>query len=135
RLHAAAVLERRHRRARKLGRRLAEATIEERHQLRIRLKKLRYAAEFTAGLHPGRPAARYARRLARLQDTLGHLNDVANAEGQLAVLLSRLGAAETDDEPRVVGFAEGWVAHSAHVELARLPARWERFADAARFWR
>jgi triphosphatase len=135
RLHAAALLERRHRRARKLGRRLAEATIEERHQLRIRLKKLRYAAEFTAGLHPGRPAARYARRLARLQDALGHLNDVANAEHQLAALLARLGPAAPADAPRAAGFAEGWVAHSAHVELARLPARWARFEEAARFWR
>jgi inorganic triphosphatase YgiF len=135
RLHAAGVLERRHRRARKLGRRLAEATVEERHQLRIRLKKLRYAAEFTACLYPGRRAPRYARRLARLQDALGHLNDVANAERQLDALLSRLGAAASPGAARAAGLAEGWVAHSAHAELAQLPARWKRFEDAARFWR
>jgi inorganic triphosphatase YgiF len=135
RTYAAAVLERRHRRARKLGRRLAEAGVEERHRLRIRLKKLRYAAEFGASLFPERRADRYARRLARLQDALGHLNDVANAERQLAALGERLGPDAPADAPRAVGFAEGWVAHSAHVELARLPARWERFERAARFWR
>lgn len=133
--HAAEVLERRHRRARKLGRHVAEAAPEERHQLRIRLKKLRYAAEFAAGLYPGRAAERYARRLARLQDALGHLNDVANAERQLAALLARLGSGAAAGVPRAAGFAEGWVAHSAHVELARLPARWKRFERAARFWR
>lgn len=135
RLYAAPVLERRHRRARRLGRRLAEASPEERHRLRIRLKKLRYAAEFTACLYRGRRAERYARRLARLQDALGHLNDVANAERQLAALLARLGAAAPAGTAHAAGFAEGWVAHSAHAELARLPARWERFERAERFWR
>jgi triphosphatase len=135
RLYAAGVLERRHRRARQLGRRLAEAATEERHQLRIRLKKLRYAAEFTACLHPGRKAERYARRLSRLQDALGHLNDVANADRQLAALLTRMGAVAPAGAQRAAGFAEGWVAHSAHAELARLPARWQRFERAARFWR
>jgi len=135
RLYAAPLLERRHRRARRLGRRLAGASSEERHRLRIRLKKLRYAAEFTACLYPGRRAERYARRLARLQDALGHLNDVATAERQLAALLERLGPAAPAGLPHAAGFAEGWVAHSAHAELARLPARWERFEDAARFWR
>jgi CHAD domain-containing protein len=135
RLYAAGVLERRHRRARKLGRRLAEATAEERHRLRIRLKKLRYAAEFSASLYPGRRARRYARRLADLQDALGHLNDVANAERQLDALLARLGRAAPAGAPRAAGFAAGWGARSASAELARLPARWERFADAARFWR
>jgi inorganic triphosphatase YgiF len=135
RLYAAPLLERRHRRARKLGRRLAGASSEERHRLRIELKKQRYAAEFAACLYPGRRAERYARRLARLQDALGHLNDVATAERQLAALLARLGPDAPPGAARAAGFAEGWVAHSAHRELARLPARWERFEDAARFWR
>lgn len=129
---AAPVLEQRHRRARKLGRRLPEASPADRHRLRIRLKKLRYAAEFAACLHPGRRAERYAKRLARLQDALGHLNDVANAERQLAILL---GPAPPADAPHAAGFVEGWLAHSAHVEAARLAALWERFEAAPRFWR
>jgi triphosphatase len=134
-LFVAPLLERRHKRARRLGRHLAEASTEERHRLRIRLKKLRYAAEFTACLHPGKQAERYARRLARLQDALGHLNDVANAERQLGAALTRLGEAPSLESVRAAGFAAGWVAHSAHVELARLPKRWERFEAVGRFWR
>jgi inorganic triphosphatase YgiF len=133
--YAAEVLERRHRRARKLGRRLAEASPPDRHRLRVQLKKLRYAAEFTACLHPGRRAERYAKRLARLQDLLGHLNDVANAERQLAALLPRLDAAAPAGAARAAGFVDGWLAHSAHAAAARLPERWERFEDAPRPWR
>lgn len=134
-LFVAPLLERRHKRVRRLGRHLADASIEERHRLRIRLKKLRYAAEFTACLHSGSHAERYARRLARLQDALGHLNDVANADRQLAAALARLGNTPSLETVRAAGFAAGWVAHSAHVELARLPKRWERFEAAGRFWR
>ncbi len=49
-----------------LARHLAAAPPERRHQLRIQLKKLRYAAEFTSSLFPGKQANRYARRLAAL---------------------------------------------------------------------
>ena len=134
-LFVAPLLERRHKRVRRLGRHLAEASIEERHRLRIRLKKLRYAAEFTSSLHPGNHAERYAQRLARLQDALGHLNDVANADRQLAGALARLGNPPSLEIVRAAGFVAGWVAHSAEVELARLPERWERFEAAGRFWR
>lgn len=135
RAYGARALERRHRRACRLGRRLGEATAQERHRLRIRLKKLRYAAEFTACLYPGRRAERYAKRLARLQDALGFLNDVANAERQLDALLVRLGPDAPAGASRTVGFVEGWLARSAHAEAARLPGRWKRFAATRRFWR
>jgi inorganic triphosphatase YgiF len=134
-LFVAPLLERRHRRAMRLGRRLAEASTEERHRLRIRLKKLRYAAEFAACLHSGREAERYARRLAGLQDALGHLNDVANAERQIDAALERLGESVSNAESRAAGFVAGWVAHSAQRELTRLPKRWRRFESAGRFWR
>jgi inorganic triphosphatase YgiF len=132
---SAARLERRHRKARKAGRGLAEATAAERHLLRIRLKKLRYAAEFAGALYPGRRAERYARRLARLQDALGHLNDVALAEHRLEELVAGPGPPELAGEAsRAAGFARGWLAHSARVELEGLPERWRRFEAAGRFW-
>jgi inorganic triphosphatase YgiF len=129
-------LERRHRKARRLGRRLAQATPEERHRLRIRLKKLRYAAEFSAPLHPGRRAERYARRLARLQDTLGHLNDVVLAEARLAELVRSAPreAAEAAELRGAAGFVSGWLAHSAQRAVEDLPRRWQRFEKAGRFW-
>lgn len=44
------------------------------HRLRVRVKRLRDAVEFTSVLY-GKPARRYARKLVRLQDELGRIQD------------------------------------------------------------
>jgi inorganic triphosphatase YgiF len=79
--HAEEELTRRWRKIRKRGRKLAILEPEERHKLRIEIKKLRYAAEFFDSLYKG-AAARKAKKAARevleaLQETLGELNDIA----------------------------------------------------------
>jgi inorganic triphosphatase YgiF len=130
---SARLLERRHRKARRLGRHLAQASSRERHRLRIQLKKLRYAAEFFRSLHPGQRTERYIGRLADLQDVLGELNDAATADRVLGALLSRL-------EPAPVyfhaaGLASGWKAHSAERRSRRLMKLWKAFEDATPFWR
>ena len=130
--YAALRLERRHRKARKHARDVANATPIARHQLRIQLKKLRYAAEFTHALFPGKRADRYARRLAALQDALGVVNDAAVAERVAGDLVQRLGAAP--DLERAAGFLAGWAGHAADREIAALPALWKRFEDVGRFW-
>ena len=52
---------------------------EERHQLRIEVKKLRYALEFVEPLHVevGSRQKRFAKAVEALQDALGVLNDLA----------------------------------------------------------
>jgi triphosphatase len=79
--HAEEELTRRWRKIRKRGKNLAVLEPEDRHQLRIEIKKLRYAAEFFESLFKG-SAARKAKKSARevlesLQETLGELNDIA----------------------------------------------------------
>jgi triphosphatase len=78
---AAEQLRRRSRRVRKRGRRLAELDANRRHKLRIRVKKLRYAAEFFTGLFEAKKAIRRQKKfksaLKRLQGGLGDLNDIA----------------------------------------------------------
>ncbi|MBI5860698.1 MAG: CHAD domain-containing protein [Rhodocyclales bacterium] len=49
------------------------------HALRIAVKRLRYALEFLAPLTRGTSSRRTLRRLAGTQDTLGQLNDLAQA--------------------------------------------------------
>ena len=49
------------------------------HAIRLRAKRLRYAAEIFAPLYPGKVTHRFIRRLSRLQDRLGALNDGAVA--------------------------------------------------------
>lgn len=66
------------------GRHLAKLTDSERHRLRIKVKKLRYAVGFFASLQSeGEGAAgknALAQALGRLQDSLGELNDMAMAQ-------------------------------------------------------
>lgn len=130
--YASMRLERRHRKARKLARRVAAGAPELRHLLRIQLKKLRYAAEFSQGLFPVRKAQRYARRLAALQDALGVANDALVAERIAGELAGRLGAGP--DALRAAGFLTGWAAYAADREIAALPKLWERFENVGRFW-
>lgn len=59
----------------KRGRRLKEASPEERHRVRIAAKRARYAAEFFASLYPGKRVRPYVAALTALQRELGALND------------------------------------------------------------
>jgi triphosphatase len=65
----------------KRGRNLVELDPEERHQVRIEIKKLRYATEFFESLFRGGGAKKRKRAalstLEALQETLGELNDIA----------------------------------------------------------
>lgn len=55
---------------------------DERHELRIEIKKLRYALDFVLPLHTdaGRKQKQFYKSVERLQDSLGTLNDVVTAE-------------------------------------------------------
>ena len=76
---AAALLDRRMRKAHKDSAKLQDMTAAERHKFRIRMKKLRYAAEFVESLFPnkrGRKAlTRLSKHAKKIQDALGSLND------------------------------------------------------------
>jgi triphosphatase len=81
---AAKLLDRRVRKSRKQGRHLDELTAHGRHKLRIKLKKLRYAVGFFESLYPKKAhdeLETLSKRLKKLQDALGALNDfVAHQE-------------------------------------------------------
>lgn len=49
------------------------------HELRIAIKRLRYAIEFFGPMIPGGAGTRIVKRLAGLQEELGQLNDLASA--------------------------------------------------------
>jgi len=131
----AELLERRLKKARKLGRGLAKRSAEERHRLRIELKKLRYAGEFLGSLYPEAPTRRSLQRLAELQDTLGALNDVAMAERWLHTLADHLGPEWNARHERAAGFVTGWTSQEAERRLARLTRQWKAFRRARPFWR
>ena len=120
------ILEPQHRKLLKLGDSLADLSPEQRHQMRIRVKKLRYAGEYLGEIFTPRRTRKYLRRLVSLQDALGALNDMVVAEH----LLEQAGLAQ---DPALL-LVRGWHACKAQAQLALLPERWKAFARCKPFW-
>ncbi len=76
------MLDRFHDKVLKAGRHFKSLGVDERHALRLRAKRLRYAAEFFGGAFRGgdKRRQRYARAVKDLQNHLGELNDLAMIE-------------------------------------------------------
>ena len=127
------VLERLHRKALKKGTRFASLQPEARHDLRVTLKKLRYAAEFFLPVFAGEtPAKRYVARLSKLQNALGHANDCSATQS----LLDVAGHADsTPDLQRAAGALMGWVARDQLAVAKSLRKRWREFKATPGFWR
>jgi inorganic triphosphatase YgiF len=100
---------------------------EERHEIRIAVKKLRYATEFFAALFPPRAARRYIETLAVLQDELGVLNDAATTD----ILLQHLKAQDS----MAIGAVSGWCAHGVTVHLTSMDAAWQKYYRCRPFWK
>jgi triphosphatase len=118
------LLERRRGKLRKRSRRLTHRSPEERHRIRIAVKKLRYAAEFFGGLFTGKKARRrrkaFIAACAEFQERLGDLNDRAVA----AALIGDLGGAEPEPE-----------AADDEEALAAAKRAGRAFRKAEPFWR
>jgi len=130
-IYAASVLDRLDRRARRSLRHLGELDAESRHRARIRVKRLRYAIEFFAGLFPGRKTRRIVATLGRLQDRLGELNDIA-----VAGRLLREHAEQSGDQARLwaAGQIAGWHAGRIGDLLAAAEDGRHALDRLARFW-
>jgi len=104
-------LRSRDRQARLLAERVAELTPEERHQMRICFKKLRYAIEFFAPLFPPKRLRPNLLALTHLQDELGLINDQVTAR----ILV------EQTLEGRTPGPVHGWIAGRHELLIHELP--------------
>ncbi len=132
---AAAVLERRHRKVLKQGRRFARLSPSERHRVRIALKKLRYGIEFFADLFPQGAVGRLRKAAARMQDRLGHLNDVDVASRLVHELVDPLPDDGTAKAAALGGGQlVGWYAHQvASLEPETIKA-WKAFKKLEPSW-
>jgi triphosphatase len=130
---AAKALDKRRDRIRKDGRDLVALSPEDRHHLRIRGKKLRYAVEDLGGLFPDHPRRRerFVAATKDLQDVLGLLNDQAGRDA-----LARE-VAMTCEDPEAAFAAGRLTAGAADREtelLAEAQGAYVTFAEAKRFW-
>lgn len=132
---AATILRRPYRKLLKAARNLPEQDMAARHQVRIRLKKLRYALDFLQGVYASAEAKTFTRTLRQLQDEFGHINDVAQAARLTDELThSEDGAPAKKAATFAAGQVRGWYARTVQEADARLIAHWDAFAATRPFW-
>lgn len=126
----------RHGKALKLGRKFETLSVDDRHRVRIALKQLRYTSEFFESLHSGRKTKRYVKSLARMQDSLGHLNDVAVAERLIEeISKGAIIPSERAEIQRATGLLVGWFTRGVADAEPETVSNWKTFAAAMPFWR
>ena len=131
--HAKAELAKLRKRIKRQGAEIRQLSVPNRHRLRIRAKRLRYATEFFAAAFPG--AARAQRRteslgaLKDLQDELGALNDLAMHRDLIAEHIGEGGA--EDAAGRHLAPRE----ERAEKLLLAAERAYARFAGTKAFWK
>jgi len=125
------ILTRLHRKAIKRGAHFRRLDVGAQHDLRIDLKKLRYAAEFFLPLYASQtPAKRYVKRLVDLQASLGRARDIASARMMLHAI-------REEDRPELgvaIGVVVGWQGRDQIAVAKTLRKRWRRFKKTSAFW-
>jgi inorganic triphosphatase YgiF len=128
-------LDSRRKRAGRSAKDLAELLGDDRHRVRIELKKLRYGGAFFESLFPRKGTKTYLTALSELQDMLGAINDAYVANG----LIRRLIASEPASSRAEIAFAGGVIvgfnAERSSRAWARLVRKWPSFERLHPFWR
>ncbi len=104
---------------------------DERHKLRIAVKKLRYASDFLGPLYQGRKIAkRFAGSLDDLQEELGRYNDMATTRKIVASF-----ADDPAGRSQAAGAVLGWQAQGLALAEPRLRSAWRTFGESRPPWR
>lgn len=130
------LLSKRHNKVLKLGKRFAQLPPEDRHEVRIALKKVRYASEFFVSLYPLSRTQPYIAAMRQLQTALGSANDVATAETLTAMLVKtvRRGTKEAEAIRLGVGKVLGWHTRDSKEANVDVVALWKAFTKNRPFW-
>lgn len=108
-----------------------DAEASELHPLRKSLKKLRYSIEFLESIAPPKKPKQFLRRLKKLQDALGEINDAAMAT-RLAEGLASDKHLELAPSVAAISWSQARAARGAMKALAK---SWRAYCDEPRFWR
>ncbi len=129
---AGEIMERRWKKVAKYGGRVDSLDLEERHSMRKALKKLRYNLEFFRALHD-RPAQRFIKRLKKMQQLFGSINDMRMAHRLIPITFERRG--EDPASLAAAGYIFGRHEAAAPHVWKDAKREWEKLEDAAGFWR
>tara|TARA_R110000787_G_scaffold267457_1_gene373804 strand:- start:127 stop:1683 length:1557 start_codon:yes stop_codon:yes gene_type:complete len=133
--HCVKLLQKRDRNVRRQGRDIANLSETALHELRLAVKRLRYAVDFFESLYPKKQAKAYRKHLAGLQDGLGYLNDVAAADTLLRELALTGGDQAAPVWAHAGGLTVGWHRHAAIAAKDRLVKDMAAFLRTKPFWR
>ena len=128
------IIERRWRQAMRRSKHFAGSSLDERHRLRIALKKLRYTIELLESLFEAASVKALVKRVKGLQEGLGHLNDVATAQ-RLITELALPAEHDISDVGVAAGVVIGWHLRDLTNLEAKLSEDVRRFKKAKPFWR
>ncbi|WP_150526720.1 CYTH and CHAD domain-containing protein [Roseibium sediminis] len=130
---ASMALDKQWKRVSRFGARLDELTVPERHEMRKALKKMRYGTEFFGPLFPKQSVKPFLKRMQRLQDIFGYLNDVAMAEKLLH--LKDVSPKEAHQCAAAIGFVIGWHEATCASQWPSARRFWLDTQTIPRFWR
>lgn len=108
-------------------RELQQLSYEERHALRIRIKKLSYGLRFFGNLYSSQRMSTFTQSLSTLQEVLGSLNDIWNA-------LKIIEQLEIQNQPPGPGFLQGWYSSQEVSLLSHLQTAWTDWLAQSPFW-
>ena len=128
-----AVLDQRHGKVERRGRRIGGLDGKRLHRLRIAIKKLRYAAEFLRPAFASAAAKAYIEATVRLQGALGALND-REVAGQMVADIA-VAARPTEDVAKPLRQLAKQAASGDKRRRKRLQRAWKTFKGAEPFWR
>lgn len=121
----------RHAQVMNAGERMESLNDDELHDLRLRIKKLRYVIDFFRSLYPAKAILPWMKGLARLQEDLGALNDAV--EGPL--WLDRIAPARADAQwERAAAEATNAFKAQAQADRKKLKQHWKRLAGLDPCW-
>ena len=130
---APAMLDRRLRAVAKAAEDFDTQSPAERHQLRIAVKKLRYTAELLGGIYDAAVVRHFTEPLRRLQDDLGHANDLDVAQQIVAGFAGygKAGGRIAEAGQRVLE----WHRHRLAKGEGKTDKHLHRLLHAEPFWR
>ncbi len=130
---AAAALNKQWTKVRKRARHLRKLSIEERHELRKELKKLRYAVEFVRPLYSAKKLKPFLIHLKKLQQLFGDLNDAAMVRNRL--LQGTIAETDTKHVQRAIGWIVGASSTRAEIGWEHAQELWKSLKNTSEFWK
>ncbi|MCA8887414.1 MAG: CHAD domain-containing protein, partial [Parvularculaceae bacterium] len=128
---AARVLDRRHAKVMATAASIDFSRPADLHELRLEMKKLRYAAQTFRDAYPKGVRQPYFRAMSVLQASFGELNDAVTAQSVADKAAQGLGP----DMLRVAGFAAGFTSARAAFQAGAIERQWAAFAAIEPYWR